>query len=173
MKFRASEELLQGSSEDEMFENPITKTYDSISSKTVDLILGARLKENLTSLHPSPMHIFRLWQAFLDNVIPLTKIFHAATVQQQVLDAAANLKRISKGLEALMFGIYAMAVTSLTEQECQRILCEGRLVLIDRYQSGARQALINAEYLRSSDLTILQAFTLYLVASTPTRFRPK
>jgi len=110
------------------------------------------------------MHIFRLWQTFLDNVNPLIKIFHAPTVQQQVLDASADLTKVSKRMEVLMFGIYATAINSLDELEVKTIFCEEKSTLLNRYQSGCRQALLRAGFLRSSDMTILQGFVLYLVA---------
>lgn len=163
-KFREAEELLQGSSEDEDFEYPITKTYDSIGADEADLFFGSLVIKDLKTLHPSPVHIFRLWQTYLDNVNPLTKLFHAPSIQQQLLEATANLENLPKGLEALMFGIYAMAIASLKDDECQKAFGEGKLVLLSRHHAMARQGLINAGYLRSSDLIVLQAFALYLVS---------
>jgi hypothetical protein len=163
-KFRDAEEILQGSSEDEEFENPITKTYNSIDADGSDIFFGSPRVGDLMSLHPSPVHIFRLWQAYLDNVNPLTKIFHAPSIQQQLLDATADLENIPKGMEALMFGTYAMAIASLSDEDCRITFGEERDALLSRYQSGARQSLINAGYLRSSDIIVLQAFTLYLVS---------
>jgi len=147
-----------------MFENPITKTYDTIGGDGGDLIFGSTPRQNLNSLHPSPVHIFRLWQTYLDNVDPLTKVFHAPTVQQRLLDATADLENIPKAMEALMFSIYAMSIISLNNEECQRVFIEERSVLLARYQSATRRALNNANYLRSSDLTVLQGFTLHLVS---------
>ena len=34
----------------------------------------------LKAMHPRPLIIFRLWQVFLDNINPLTKLLHAPTV---------------------------------------------------------------------------------------------
>lgn len=149
-----------------MFKNPISKTFDSIPYhvNSSDLVFGSPSTESLIGLHPSPVQIFRLWQIYLDNVNPITKIFHASSIQQQLLDAAADLESVPKNMEALMFGIYAMAITSLTEEECQKTFGQSRKDLIGSYQSGGRQALINAGYLKSSDLMLLQAFTLYLVS---------
>lgn len=62
-----------------------------------------------------------------------------------------------------MFGIYCMAVCSMTQDECSSIFGEDVNTLLARYQAGARQALSRAGLLRSSDMTILQAFVLYLV----------
>jgi hypothetical protein len=123
--------------------------------------------ENLTNLHPPPMRIFRLWQTFIDNVNPLMKIFHAPTVQQQILDASADLGKVSKGTEVLMFGIYATAIMSLTDQEVKTTFDEEKQTLLAQYQSGCRQALLRAGFLRSSDMTILQGFLLYLVTIPP------
>jgi hypothetical protein len=57
-----------------------------------------------------------------------------------------------------------MAVTSITDSECNTMFGEEKTVLLARYQSGSRQALCRAGLLRSSDMTILQAFVLYLVS---------
>ena len=114
--------------------------------------------------HPSPVTIFRLWQTFLDNVNSLIKLVHAPTVQQQLLDATSNLDQIPRNLEALMFGIYSMAIVSMTEDYCRKLFNEERITVLKRFQAGTRQALQNAEYLRSTDIVILQAFVLLLVS---------
>ena len=151
-----------------MFENPISRTYDNIDEYGSDLIFPSPTADNLRDLHPSTVHIFRLWQRFLESVNPLIRIFHAPTVQQQVLDATADLDNVSKGVEALMFGIYTMAIASFPEFECVPIFGDTKETLLKRYQSGSRLALQRAGLLRSSDLTILQAYVLYLVSELGT-----
>lgn len=122
---------------------------------------------SLLALHPQPVHIFMLWQAFRDNVDPLTKLFHAPTVQQSILEASADLENISKATEALMFSIYCIATVSLTESECQTKFGEARETLLARCQTGAVQALRRADLLKTSDIVILQAFILFLVSFKP------
>jgi hypothetical protein len=163
LKFRDAEEILQGSSEDEDFEAPITNTYNEHGDDEADLLFGSPRVQDLRQLHPSPVQIFRLWQAYLDNVNPLTKLFHAPSIQLQLLEVAADLDNIPKGMESLMFGIYSMAIASLTEDECLKAFGGERRALLSGYHSACRQSLMNAGYLRSSDLVVLQAFTLYLV----------
>ncbi|TVY42711.1 Aurofusarin cluster transcription factor [Lachnellula occidentalis] len=163
-EFRDAEELLQGSSDDETFDSPITKTYDAIGSDASDLLFPTETTGNLIDLHPPPMQIFRLWQNFIDNVNPLIKILHAPTVQQQILDATADLGRVSKGTEVLMFGIYATAIMSMTDADVESMFGEEKPKLLAQYQSGCRQALLRAGFLRSSDMTILQGFFLYLLS---------
>lgn len=63
-----------------------------------------------------------------------------------------------------MFSIYAMATTSLMDADCMTMFGEEKSILLARYQSGARLALSRAGLLRSSDMTILTAFVLYLIS---------
>ncbi|KAK2753330.1 hypothetical protein FQN55_003459 [Onygenales sp. PD_40] len=136
----------------------------SLNMDDGQLLLGSpNPSTNLHALHPQPLHIFRLWQVFVDNINPLVKICHIPTEQQQVLEAAANLGKITKGTEAFMFAMYTCSVTSLSEDECQGQLGEPKETLLSRFQFGTKQSLINAKFMRSSDLTILRAFALYLV----------
>lgn len=141
------------------------KAYDAINSDGSDFFMTPT-SDSITDLHPSPVQIFRLWQTFIDNVNPLIKIFHAPSIQQKVLEASADLENVGKGMEALMFAIYSTAIMSLNEEECMSMFGEERQVLLARYQNGSRQALARAGLLRSSDMTILQAFVLYLVSFT-------
>jgi hypothetical protein len=162
-KFRDAEELLQGSSDDEELERPIVRTYDAINEDGGSLLFSSPGSEGLRDLHPSAVHIFRLWQTFLDSVNPVIKIFHAPTVQQQILEASADLDNIPKPMEALMFGIYCMSITAFNDTDCMATFGEEKDILLARYHAGGRQALLNAGFLRTSDMTILQALVLYLV----------
>jgi hypothetical protein len=65
------------------------------------LLFSNPLSTHLSVLHPSPLHIFRLWQAFLDNVNPLRKIVHAPTFQCRILGVTGNITSIPQNVEAL------------------------------------------------------------------------
>jgi hypothetical protein len=142
---------------------PITKTYDALESNG-DAVFGSSPAQAAAMIHPSPVVIFRLWQTFLDNVNSIIKLIHAPTVQQQLLEATSNLDQVPKNLEALMFGIYSMAIVSMTDDYCRKLFDEERIIVLKRFQAGTRQALQNAEYLRSTDIVVLQAFVLLLVS---------
>jgi Fungal specific transcription factor domain len=159
------EEVLEGSSEDELVQAPITTTWDTmVSNNAAVLLFGFQhTHTNLTSLHPQPMDIMRLWQTFLDNVNPLIKVIHAPTIQQQIIETSTNLEGVSKGMEALLFSIYLLAVTSIDDARCKDAFGEKRSLLLARYQFGAQQALLNAEFLRPMSLVVLQALVIYLV----------
>ena len=121
-------------------------------------------------LHPEPKHIFKLWQAFAENVNPLTKVIHTPTLQQRILEISWNLETVTRPLEAVMFGVYALAITSMKPRDCVQVFGETRSVLLNRYRSGAAQALIAAELHSTRDLEVLQAFVLFLVCPTYSRF---
>lgn len=143
----------------------MTKSFDSreAAADEYDLVFGEQNKMDLADLHPPPLHIFRLWQVYLDNVNPLVRILHAPTVQQQILDASADLGRASKNTQALMFGVYCMSIASTSKEECNAFFGKDRELLLAQYHAGARKALTSAGLLGSSDLVVLQAFALYLV----------
>jgi hypothetical protein len=119
--------------------------------------------ESLTKLHPSTVQIFRLWQKFLDNVNPLIKIIHVPTVQRELLEASVNLEEVSKPFEALMFAIYASAITSISDEECMKLTSTPKGQLRQNYHRAAQQALTRAGFLGTLDVVVLQAALLLLV----------
>uniref|UniRef100_A0A0B7K7M5 Zn(2)-C6 fungal-type domain-containing protein n=3 Tax=Bionectria ochroleuca TaxID=29856 RepID=A0A0B7K7M5_BIOOC len=117
---------------------------------------------NLHEMHPEPKHIYRFWQIFVERVNPLTKIIHVPTLQQRVLDASWDLASISKPFTAMLFAIYTLAVTSISDEECEASFQEKRLNLLMRYRTASIRALVAAEFLTTRDLEVLQAFVLFL-----------
>jgi hypothetical protein len=117
----------------------------------------------LRSYHPDPPRILQLWQIFLDNVHPVSKVVHSPSIQKKIIAATIDLDQVSRGLEALMFAIYLSAVNSLKPSDCKSILGERRDILQKRYLSATKQAFFNCEYLKSCSFIVLQSLTLYLV----------
>ena len=117
----------------------------------------------VTNVHPPAIQMFQLWQIYINNVNPLLKVTHTPTLQAQVISASANPAKISKPLEALMFAIYFAAITSLTEEEVHSTFGEDKAILLGKYHNATQQALVNAGFMRATELMVLQAFFLYLV----------
>ncbi|KAJ9299966.1 transcriptional regulator family: Fungal Specific TF [Paecilomyces variotii] len=69
----------------------------------------------LLGMHPEPKHIFKLWQIFAENVHPLIMIIHAPTVQRRISEVCWSLEAVPKPFEAVMFAVYALAVSSMKE----------------------------------------------------------
>lgn len=84
-------------------------------------------------------------------------------MQQRILEAMDNLQDVPQSVEALMFSIYNIAVTSMTTSECETAFGEERLTLLAKYRTATQQALVKADFTSSQDLTVIQAFVLLLV----------
>ncbi|KAL1896747.1 hypothetical protein Sste5346_004379 [Sporothrix stenoceras] len=119
---------------------------------------------SLASLHPAPRHIFVLWQRFVDQVNPLTKIVHVPTLQPRVLEASGNPDAIQPSLHALLFVIYTLSVTSMSQKECEAQLGDPKATLMTLYRTATLRALVAADVLVTRDLEVLQALVLFLLS---------
>ncbi|ORY17304.1 fungal-specific transcription factor domain-domain-containing protein [Clohesyomyces aquaticus] len=164
-EFRDSNELLDESSEDEPAEDSVASSPEAFGSDGGNLLLGLpRNNTKLRHFHPQPVQIFKFWQIYLDNVNPLVKLFHTPTIQQQVLHGSGDLDDIPKPLEALLFGMYCISLASIGDAECNAIMGESKAVVMIRFRTAAQHALVNANFLKSSDIMVLQAFVLFLLS---------
>ena len=120
---------------------------------------------------PKAAQVFMLWQTFLENVDPLTKLLHTPTVQHKMMQATSSVEDLPKSTAALLFPIFLSAVTSLTSTECQRLMQAPKSEMITRYHTAARRALIGANLLHSSELEVIQGFVLLLVSGNALAFK--
>ena len=128
-----------------------------------DFILGYSPTSNtIGHLHPFPDTLMVLWQIFLDNINPMTKFLHAPTMTKTLIQACSQLENLPRGLEALMFAIYGCAVYTIDDDECEMKFGEPRKALLARYRHATRRALARAKFTSTSELVVLQAFSLYL-----------
>jgi hypothetical protein len=125
-------------------------------------IIGGR-QESITHLHPTAIQIFQLWQTYIVNVNPLLRITHVPTVQGQIIEATAQLDKTPASVEALMFAIYLMAVISLEDEAVRKLFGDSKHVVVSRLHFSLQQALVNAGFMRTNELVVLQAYMLYLV----------
>ncbi|KAL2261134.1 hypothetical protein VTK26DRAFT_4646 [Humicola hyalothermophila] len=160
---------VEDDSSDEEYEGPtLHHAYDTMfdNSDGFPFVVGGT-PSTVVSSHPSAIQIFQLWQIYLNNVNPLLKITHTPTLQAQIISAGANTAKIPRPLEALMFAIYFAAITSMSEEEVQTTFAEDKAVLLGKYHNATQQALVNAGFMRSSELMVLQALILYLLCARP------
>ncbi|MCJ1337752.1 hypothetical protein MMC09_003035 [Bachmanniomyces sp. S44760] len=180
-EFQNPRDVLQGSSgdedeksdrseEDERDEKDGQNGKDDTPRKRLtsignNLLFGSKPRNiSLSSLHPSPVHIYFLWQTFLENINPLIKILHTPTMQKTILEATADIQKVGRANEALLFAIYALSVVSLKTEVCERTLGDSKRNLLAKFHYAAEQAFFAASLLRTSDMVVLQAFTLYLLS---------
>lgn len=128
------------------------------------LLVGGNLPSGKPhDLYPSAGQIFGLWQIFLERVNSLTKIIHPPTLQQSVAEAAAGPGTLPHNIDALLFAIYSMSIVSMTDDECLAMLGSTCKAAFWRFSSGVRASLLQAQFLKSHDLTTLQALVLHIV----------
>lgn len=84
-------------------------------------------------------------------------------MQEEVLRMLSNPTATDRSTEPLIFSIYLIAVVSLTDEECRNLLDEPREKHLARYRYATEVALSRVDFLRSTSLKVLQAFTIYLV----------
>ncbi|ORY58142.1 uncharacterized protein BCR38DRAFT_448211 [Pseudomassariella vexata] len=131
-----------------------------------DLLFGPYKPVDLSSLHPNPVQIFRLWQIYIDNVNPMLKVTHSPTLQSRIIEAASNVRNVDPNLQALMFSIYCMAILSMMD-DCEAIFGASKEALLKKYHFSCQKALLNASLLHTSNRDCLTAFFLYLVSVRP------
>ncbi|KAH6649488.1 fungal-specific transcription factor domain-containing protein [Chaetomium tenue] len=146
--------------EDETDEEDVTPIGDPLTGALV-----GSTEVNLRRYHPTPTIAWLLWETYMENVEPLCKMLHTPTT-------SALMRRISQELvvpyrshECLVFSIYHFAVFSMSERDCYSKLGQSRDTLLDEYHYATKQALINAHFLRTTQLSVLQALVLLLLAS--------
>jgi hypothetical protein len=128
-----------------------------------DLLLGCGGDTtDIHSLQPDPVHAFRLWQLFLERVNPLLKIVHIPTLQPYVMDGAISIGNIPPSYQALLFAIYTISATSLSEAEAPQILGMSREEALAKYTKGMKIALVQFDFMKNYDMVALQALVLYV-----------
>jgi hypothetical protein len=85
-------------------------------------------------------------------------------MQKEILEVISDPTKIYKSMETLMFSIYLAAVISMDDEECQSKMGAHRAALVAKYSVIAQQALVKAKFLKTFDMVVLQAFTIFLVS---------
>ncbi|KNG50711.1 c6 transcription factor [Stemphylium lycopersici] len=164
-EFRETREILDESSDEESLSSGSRDSPEVIGIDGTALVMGISSRStDLQSFHPDPIQVLKLWQVYLDNINPLVKICHVPTVQRLVFNASDSLYALPRDLEALLFAIYCITVQSIGDEQCIAMLGQPRATAIRRFRRGAKQALINANFLKSASFMLLQAFTLFILS---------
>ena len=105
-----------------------------------------------------------LTEIYLRNVDSPIKILHGPMLRGYMRGECSYLNYApgAPAVEALSFSVYFAAVTSVSEEECSASFGVPRDILCATYRSHVEHALAQAEFVISRDVTILQAFMLYL-----------
>jgi hypothetical protein len=144
------------------------RAFDAVfhCSNSFPFAIGPSPNVDLTDMHPTGTQIMQLWQIYLNNVDPLLKLTHTPTLQKRVIEASQRISSrlsIEKEMEALLFNIYFISINSITEDESVASFGLTKSSQQARYHVASQQALLNANLMRTLDLSVMQAFMLHLV----------
>ncbi|KAI2643489.1 fungal-specific transcription factor domain-containing protein [Xylaria nigripes] len=148
--------------DDERNEDYYSPADSQTPEHNMTLLLSDGSDKNPEYYRPSPAHAFFLWHIFLERVNPLTKVIHVPSLQPKLVEATTDPSSIPKNIDALLFSIYALAITALNEKECQQQLGCAKEEAHHRFSTGCRIALMRTGVLTTYDLVVLQALVLYL-----------
>lgn len=119
------------------------------------------------SLRPTPPVIASLCNVYLDQVDRIIKVLHRPSLKNHLLDGNSySSSRSSITAEnALDAAVFHAAVASMTDRQCQSLFHCSRATVLPEYQKACEMSLERADLTRTRDVTVLQAFVLYLVCS--------
>ncbi|KAH6879469.1 fungal-specific transcription factor domain-containing protein [Thelonectria olida] len=118
---------------------------------------------DLTKYHPLPSYIPYLWYIYQENLEPLIKVVHVPSVEAVFRDARRNPANLTAAQEGLVFAIYYAAIISLDAEEVQTNFGTTKNNLLTQYRFAFEQALSKSNFIQTSNITILQAFPIFLV----------
>ncbi|KAG9614701.1 hypothetical protein KCU77_g368, partial [Aureobasidium melanogenum] len=149
---------------------PVTETIaaDRNDHFRVETVLFDRAS-NQSSSHlswPQPVQIFQLWQAYIDNVNPMTNILHVQTMQRMVLQATScNSEELPKPSRALLSSVFLAAVESLSDEDCLNLMMLPKDECVRNLFVMTKECLVDANFMEVATTENLQALVLYLIAA--------
>ena len=150
--------MLKDSSNDE-------EPSSGVSDDDLSFVFGEVTSSRRKRLgHPSAARIHKLWQIFVENVDPVTKVIHVPTVRPAIDRAADDPSSAPRGFQALMFAIYSAAIMTLDDETCATYFSEPRKVLLSQYTRATKTALARARFMSTSSLVVLQALVVHLLS---------
>lgn len=147
-----------------VYDSVVPQGYDgAVQAPTTRSFLFQQAPSAKPITQPTGTQVVQLWQAYLSNVDPMMKVFHAPTVQQLVL-AQVGGAALTTSEQALISAIYFVSIVSLNEVECRTALQEPRDISLQNFRLAVEEALASAAFVTTTDLVVLQALVLYLAA---------
>ena len=105
----------------------------------------------------------RLFDIYRERVDSIFKIGHWPSIRQLLLQEEAEAN--GESLKALENAIYFMTICSLFDSECMQYFQLDKESCIQMARQDTELCLTAADLLSSTDISILQAFVIYLVST--------
>ena len=115
---------------------------------------------------PSTPILVALLDTFVYRVDSVLKVSHVPLLRSLLLpDGPVNPEPLKgPSYEALKFAVCFTAACTLSEAECRATFAEEKDKVINKLRLATEVVLSRAKLLTTSDVTVLQAFAIYLVS---------
>ncbi|KAK6530437.1 hypothetical protein TWF694_003789 [Orbilia ellipsospora] len=147
------------STRSDLSESPTKSPWDSPTT-SAETSNASTIAEGRS--HPPFNQILELWHLYTINVDPVIKIVHCPSFTSKIFEIKPTMQSLQSGTDALMFSIYHAAVSSTSAIEIQKRFGQGKPTLQSHYRKLLESRLAAATASTRSDITTLQALTLYL-----------
>ncbi|KAF2705578.1 hypothetical protein K504DRAFT_439853, partial [Pleomassaria siparia CBS 279.74] len=118
---------------------------------------------DLREFQPLPSQVPFLLDVFAENVNFVVQIVHMPTVTKMVREMrTGGTTHLTPSNEALLFSIYYAAITSMEDDDVMTNFGSSKTYLSLKFRLGLEHALAKADFLNAPDLTLVQAFALFL-----------
>ncbi|KAJ4355828.1 uncharacterized protein N0V89_003849 [Didymosphaeria variabile] len=133
------------------------------------LLKPQRAKGSLLSSYPSMNIIPKLWDHYTEHVDTMFKVVFKPDVARLILHICRGF-HIDPSSEALLFAIWFAVIASTSAEDCQALHGIERNQLLRKYRIALEQALVQADWIATQEIVILQSLAIYLAfASEKTR----
>lgn len=155
--------------------SPDASTQSPLSSRAASVLgLGYPTTESsqistiTSSIHPidRPDLVAQLCHVYNLQVDPIVKILHRPTLNAFLVDSQGFLDYDIQDSSpaALRAAVCYAAVVSMTEEQCKAKFSSPKSTVLPEFRNACDMALSRAGLLTTTDITVLQAFVLYLVS---------
>ncbi|KAE8441090.1 hypothetical protein EG329_005885 [Mollisiaceae sp. DMI_Dod_QoI] len=163
-------ETFDNSDDEEVYPEPTARENAGASSTGQALLFGSALS-CIYGCNPAPWPTMSeekrniLLYLYRQRVDCLYKILHWPTVLEDIacLHSKAQDSYKPTPIRALELSIYFASLCSITNDEARNLGLGDRVGLIEQYRDATERALSEAGLLQQPNVTVLQAFVIYLV----------
>jgi Fungal specific transcription factor domain/Fungal Zn(2)-Cys(6) binuclear cluster domain len=148
---------------------PAAFPYGFGSSRVANTVTLSRRQcpSNSLALQPTPLQpsfnqAQACWHIFMTNIDPLVKVLHKQSAEKILEKAMYNAASLDKGEQAVLFAICLASLSSMTANQVESCFKMSKNAALVIYRSATEHALMEADFLTSDDLNVLQAFVLFL-----------
>ncbi|KAL4983901.1 hypothetical protein BDW68DRAFT_193972 [Aspergillus falconensis] len=109
--------------------------------------------------------VSKLCQVYLQNVDPIIKILHRPSLSKCMLDGSPypGASQEDHSDQALESAVCYAAANTMSEAQCQEAFKSSKSSVVTMYRKMCEAAIERTGLLTTRNMTVLQAFTLYLV----------